>query len=427
MLHGVDCARPNTKDEISSALDSVMIPLAEGDGTSLVPENESGYNDEGMRYGISADWLVHFIALRADPELTSWAIRRCSDYYAGVVTGRHFASILRNAMAFCELLQSSKKEAHSILSQYSIRTVLLGAVEGTQDTALHLVATYSTKEEFSGIMTALARAAEAAKPWDDFYTNYDLSKLFGLQNGNGETVLHRAAAMANFGVVSYICERAPDVTCRLDSMNRSTLWHAACGGDERTIYAIGEALKSLAWAPTVDYPDDDGITPLHAACRQGYVNCVTALLNLGASPLCAAQSSGLTPIHYASLFGHSDCLSAMAEYPGAWSDFSQVVGRAEDVDLIRPIHLAAANGWEECVRLLIRCGSPMNSRASFMCIARVSPTLTKKPIWDSSSPEGTEVQVQAIQPSTPTQVADRQGWNLVVRVLEEEYALTRPA
>ncbi|KAH8773797.1 ankyrin repeat-containing domain protein, partial [Diaporthe sp. PMI_573] len=106
----------------------------------------------------------------------------------------------------------------------------------------------------------------------------------------------------------------PDVACRLDSMNRSTLYHAACGGDDRIISVVAMALKSLTWAPTVDYPDDNGLTPLHVACREGYSGCVGALLDLGASPLCTTQSAGLTAIHYASLFGHYDCLKAMAEH-----------------------------------------------------------------------------------------------------------------
>lgn len=422
----VSCARPSTEDEIGSAFGDIVAGLAEEDNIGVKSENKLGDTDEGVRYGISGDWLVHFTALRGDPQLTSWAIKRCSGFNASALMERRIASILRNAMGLCELLEISKKEIHFTPALYSIRTVLLGEVEGTRDTALHFVATYSTKEEFAGVMVALARAAEAAKPWDDFYTDYDLSYLFGLQNGNGETVLHRAAAMSNFGVVSYICERAPDVTCRLDSMNRSALWHAACGGDEKIISAIGAALRSLQWALTIDYPDDNGVTPLHVACRQGYEKCVTALLDLGARPLCAAQSSGLTPIHYASLFGHSDCLSAMAasEHFGARLDFLQVVRGAEDADLIRPIHLAAANGWEKCVRLLIEYGSPMSPRASFVCIARISParigpTLITKSTEDLFSRVETEVQVEAIQPSTPVQVADREGWTLVVSILKE--------
>lgn len=431
MLREASYARPNMEEEISSAFGQIMAGLTDGYGNLAAYDNEPGENDRKVRYGVSEDWLVHFTALRGDPQLILWAIDQCSDLDADDLIGKYILSILRNAMDFCELLEYSKQETHSTPATYSIRS-LLGAVEGTQDTALHFAATYSTKEEFTGIMTALARAAEASEPPDDFCVDHDWSHLLGLQNGNGETVLHRAAAMSNLGVVSYICERAPDVARRLDSMNRSALWHAACGGDERIISAIGAALMSLDWAPTVDYPDDDGITPLHVACRQGYENCVTALLDLGASPLCAAHSSGLTPIHFASLFGHCDCLSAMAEHPQAQGDFVQVVGKAEDAELIRPIHLAAANGWDRCVRLLIRYGSPISPRASFMCIARASPprsypTLADESTWNSAPSEGPEARVQAIQPLTPTQVADRQGWNLVVRVLEEEYALARPA
>lgn len=124
------------------------------------------------------------------------------------MTGQHITSIQDNPKTFRELLESSETKLHPTLADSyatfaaGVGWALLRAVEGTRDTALHLIATYSTKEEFAGIMNALALATEAAKPWDNFCINYDLSQLFGLQNRNGETVLHRAAAMSNFGVVS---------------------------------------------------------------------------------------------------------------------------------------------------------------------------------------------------------------------------------
>lgn len=337
---------------------------------------------------------------------------------------------MRNALDFREFLEEPEKKADYASDALCATRQLLGAVQGTQDTALHLIATYSTKKEFMGIMSDLTRAIQCSGEWDDFQIDHERSYLFRLPNGNGETILHRAAAMSNFGVVSYICEKDPDLACQLDSMNRSTLWHAACGGDDRIILVIGTALKVSEWAPAVDYPDDNGLTPLHVACREGYENCVTALLDLGASPLCAAQSSGLTPVHYASLFGHSDCLTAMAQHPDARSAFTQVVEKADDVELIRPIHLAAANGWSQCVRLLTKYGSPVSPLASVMCIVRDSPSRSSSrssPILidqTSSHPPGrTEVEVREIQLSTPKEVAAERGWDDVFEILEFEEGL----
>lgn len=410
-------------------MDKITASLVKGDDMKTMQENMPGETGKQVRYRVSGDRLIHFTALRSDPQVISSLIDQCFDIDNGVLTGTHTASILRNALDFNELLGKAEGKAGSTPNTLSSIRGELGAVEGTQDSALHFAATYSTKEEFARVMATLTRVAEGSESWDDFGIDYEFSYLFRLENANGETVLHRAAAMSNFAVVSYICEHAPDVACQLDSMSRSTLWHAACGGDDRIIYIIDTALKSSKWAPTVDYPDDNGLTPLHVACREGHAACVTALLDLGASPLCAAQSSGLTPIHYASLFGHSYCLSAMAEHldPGARSGFMQAVWMEDGESLVEPIHLAASNGWHLCVRLLLRYGSPMKPLASVMCIVRDSPSQSAPIPIDQSisdSPGGTGVQVQVIRLSTPREVAAKRGWKLVVDILEDLETLT---
>lgn len=390
----------------------------ERDDISVVQSNESLGTDKGVQHGIFEDRLVHCLGFFGDPQVTLWLIDQCFDFEVDALTGEHIASVLRNALNFRELLEQSEEKASTTAKSPSSIRDYLGAVKSTGDKALHLVASYSTKEEFAAVMTALTKALRDSEQLDDLDTKNEWRSLFRLQNENGETILHRAAAMSNLGVVSYICEHAPDVACQLDSMNRSTLWHAACGGDDGIISVLGTALESLEWAPTVDYPDDNGLTPLHVACREGHGECVKALLDLGASPRCAAQSSGLTPIHYASLFGNSDCLSAMAEHPDARSSFVQVVKMAGDVGLVPPLHLAAANGWLECVRLLIRHGSPLHPLASAMCIMPESLSDSLIEISSSHSKGDTEVRVQDIPLSTPKQVAAKRGWDVVVEFLE---------
>lgn len=393
---------------------------------SVVQANESPGTDKEVQHGIFEDRIIHCLGFFGDPQVTLWLIDQC--FETDTLTGEHIASVLRNALNFRELLEQSEEKVD--INEKSLSSIRnhLEAVKSTQDTALHLVATYSTNEEFAAVMTALTRTASDSEELHDLDIKNEWRSLFRLQNRNGETILHRAAAMSNLGVVSFICEHAPDVACQLDSMNRSTLWHAACGGDDRIISVLGHALESSEWAPTVDYPDDNGLTPLHVACREGYGECVKALLDLGASPRCAAQSSRLTPIHYASLFGNSNCLSAMVEHPDARSGFIQVVKMAVGVGLIPPLHLAAANGGLECARLLVRYGSPLHPLSSVMCIVRESPSDSASALIDISSsyPQGdTEVRVQDIPLSTPKQVAVKRGWEEVVEFLEFQESLRK--
>lgn len=409
--HEINCDRPNA-DDLSSVYNQITAAIGEGDRISAVRAKEPDDTDKAENFGISQDRLVHYAAFHGDPQIISWLTEQCFECDTGLSTGMHIASILRNALSFRELLTGLKRETDFTPNVMSSFRKPLGAAKGTQDTALHYAATYSTREEFNRIMVDLFRAASGPIPWDDFDVKHEWAYLFRLQNGNGETVLHRAAAMSNLDVVTYICEYAPEVAGLSDSMNRSTLWHAACGGDERIISAIAATLDSLAWAPTVDFPDDNGLTPLHVACREGNLYCAKALLNLGASISCVTHSAGLTPIHFASLFGHVDCLTAMAE---ANTEFDQIVANEEPGDLIQPIHLAAANGWLQCVKVLINHGSPLAPLASFMCIMRLSPTSQTS----SDTTDGTEVNVQSIQRSMPEEVAARSGWNEVAEYLRD--------
>lgn len=418
--HEIQCDRPNA-DDLNAMYNNITAAIGEGDRIAAVRAKSSDHTDKPVQLAISQDRLVHYVAFHGDPQVISWLKGQCFQLErdTAVSTGLHIESILCNAMNFREFLSGSKSETDFTPNVMSSCRKLLGAVRGTQDTALHYAATYSTKEEFDRIMMGLFRAAEGPEPWYDFDVKHEWAYLFRLQNGNGETVLHRAVAMSNLDVVTYICEHAPDVAGHLDSMNRSTLWHAACGGDDRIVSVLATTLESLSWAPKIDHPDDNGLTPLHVACREGNLYCAKALLDLGASPSCVTQSAGLTPIHYASLFGHVDCLLAMAE---ARADFDQIVSNEDNGALLHPIHLAAANGWLQCVKALINHGSPLAPMASVMCTARVSPSgPMPTPISHtcSDTPEETEVQVQRIPKSMPEEVAARTGWDEVAEYLRD--------
>ncbi|KAG8162360.1 hypothetical protein KVR01_008125 [Diaporthe batatas] len=418
----VQCDRPD-EDTLSSMLDQIATTVTDGDGMSAEQAKDPDGILKQVHFGISQDRLLHFAAFQSDSRAVSGLIDQCLQGDPVPITGTHIASILRNALDFREFLSNPTRDIEFTPNVMSSLRAPLGSVRGTGDTAIHLAATYSTREEFDRVIRTMFQISEGPEPWEDFDIKHEWSYLFRLQNGNGETVLHRAAAMANLEVVCYICEHAPDVACQIDSTNRSTLWHAACGGDDRIISVVATALKSLAWAPPVDYPDDNGLTPLHVACREGYVGCMRALLDLGASLRCATPFAALTPVHYASLFGHSGCLEVMSHHDQG-REIKHLLWGTQKGELIQPIHLAAANGWADCVKILARHGSwfPL---ASFMCTVRESPSQSMSMSIngaDLDAAEDGEVQVQKIPTSTPQEVAAKRGWDEVVEFLKAENA-----
>ncbi|KAG9232952.1 ankyrin repeat protein, partial [Amylocarpus encephaloides] len=89
------------------------------------------------------------------------------------------------------------------------------------------------------------------------------------------TPLHRAAATGNLAVLMALL-RYPSIDVNdVDRFGRSILWHAACGGNEEVIQIL------VSHGARIDLADDYGRTPLHAACREGRVSSVEALLNAG--------------------------------------------------------------------------------------------------------------------------------------------------
>ncbi|XP_032221133.1 ankyrin repeat and SOCS box protein 5 [Nematostella vectensis] len=126
------------------------------------------------------------------------------------------------------------------------------------------------------------------------------------------------------------------------------LLHAAETGDE-------EQLRLLLRDTTiqVDFANSSALTPLFLAAKEGYTNCVRALLKAGAKVDGVGEgSSVLTPIWVATYGGHTECVSELinaganmnAKYPET------------------PLYIATREGRAGCLRLLINAGSDVNVR-----------------------------------------------------------------
>ena len=145
---------------------------------------------------------------------------------------------------------------------------------------------------------------------------------------------------------------------------------------------LEEEDPSLIDCESVDYADEAGNTPLHAACQEGHADCVALLLRAGAivdkpgaggitalivaaengrtecvKHLLAAKASvkfadpdhGATALHGACQAGASDCVSALLDAKAAVD--------ALDSTGASPLIIAAYRGHARCVELLMAAGA----------------------------------------------------------------------
>lgn len=376
--------------------------------------------------------LIHLASLTTGPRIISALLKKGLDPL--VVTDKGFnafqlASICGRSKVLACLLQlapqvakdqtsTSEHEEPVYEKAVSRFRPYFGSEGHLQDTALHLAAVHCSAGEFESILEEIVKAIRIPiYRWTSSEITQEREYLVCLRNSLEETVLHRAAAAANREVVRFICEIVPEASTRLDSMSRSTLWHAAYGGDREAVRLVAAAHSSFRAAPLLHLSDENGVTPLHVACWRGHADCVNELLNLGATSLSRTRELNLTPLHYAALFGHDDCLRIMVD--GVWrgtrqlGDFNMVMdmrASKESFELFAPIHLAAANGWLKCVQVLALNGASISATSSFYYGLAHEATKTRlgKPFKG----------LVAVVPSTPAEIATREGYGNVSRFLE---------
>ena len=97
---------------------------------------------------------------------------------------------------------------------------------------------------------------------------------------------------------------------------------------------------------------EDGKTGLHVAAMTGNENLLQQLLSAGADPY-AEDNKGFLGLHHAAIVGHCEVVRILAEI----SKNVDVMG-----DGFTPLLLAAANGRESVVRLLLEMGADPEKR-----------------------------------------------------------------
>ena len=140
---------------------------------------------------------------------------------------------------------------------------------------------------------------------------------------------------------------------------------AAClRGDVETLsdlLAAGEPLEARC---------EEGFTALYTAAAEDDPDAVRCLIEAGAVVSVGGSPQGATPLMVASENGHLECVRMLTE-AGADLDMHVSCDAQPDFDpsaeddpsaewIPPPLVLAAGNGHQECVRMLIRAGADLN-------------------------------------------------------------------
>ncbi|KAK3369516.1 hypothetical protein B0T24DRAFT_500499, partial [Lasiosphaeria ovina] len=236
----------------------------------------------------------------------------------------HLAALMGQSEILRELIIAAGDATTPSSDQVPTGTVKL------QDLPTHFAAAYATDPNF----------------WNEIRLSSPLHQYLAtefMHNALGETPLHRAAAMGNVAATRYLlryCMRdsfssSVKVINALDNCGRTPLWHAACANSQEIVKLL---LQAGAFA---NLAGDEGLSPIHVACREDQAESLAALLEGGANPNLLTADIPLLPTQIACIFGHAYCLEVLLDH-GADTISSVSVPDAGTMSF-NALHLAIAN------------------------------------------------------------------------------------
>ncbi len=197
--------------------------------------------------------------------------------------------------------------------------------------------------------------------------------------------IHDAAKAGDLVKVQALIEREPALVNAKDETGRTPL-HWACRGVH-----VGVVRLLVGLGADVNARDANGVSPLHSVSSRGHVEAAKVLLDSGARPE-AKMSDASTPLHLAAANGHAELVALLVEkgapfdvrdgsedtplhsaaQQAQWAVVGLLAGRIpdrdgallnkQDFDGSTVLHIAAASGQLDTVKLLVAEGADINLR-----------------------------------------------------------------
>ncbi|EFA07512.1 pyrexia [Tribolium castaneum] len=175
-----------------------------------------------------------------------------------------------------------------------------------------------------------------------------LEKGVSLQavDGEGRSALHLAACTGNIDCIKLLLQHGAEISAR-DALNRATPLHCAASKGHLS------AVKLLIRHGADVNAGLDNKSPLHYAVQSLAIDCVKELLENNAIPN-TSQVYSETPLHVAAALGAPEIVKLLLDHGAA-------VNVQCGTDKLTPLHLAAEDSDAESARLLIDAGAQLTS------------------------------------------------------------------
>jgi ankyrin repeat protein len=190
-----------------------------------------------------------------------------------------------------------------------------------------------------------------------------LKSSFGMPNTLGEPLLHRASAVDNIHAANWAFRWYPEIVDVKDKRGRTPLFHAAAAGSAEICKIL------IAKRATVNTEDILSRTPLHAACRHGHY-WVVALLFWTKQSIPETSSLLMGAWHFAALSGSPEVIQALRLYTKVSDKEKLGLTLKSHDDELTPLHLAASNGYLDCVVGLCDVGFSVNAKSKYTLLCR---------------------------------------------------------